>query len=57
VVLVPPGDVDAAVAAVRELSEDSAKRERVVDAARGFASRHTIEHEIERLAAFLEDPG
>ncbi len=57
VVLVPPGDVDAAAAAVRELAEDSAKRERVVDAARGFASRHTIEYEIERLAAFLEAPG
>jgi len=54
VVLVPPGDVDAAVAALRELAADPVERERVVDAARGFASRHTIEFEIERLVEFLE---
>jgi glycosyltransferase involved in cell wall biosynthesis len=54
VVLVPAGDVGAAVAAIRALATDPGSRDPIVDAARGFASRHTIEHEIDRLAAFLE---
>ena len=57
VVLVPPGDVYAAVAAVREVVESPEHRARVIGAARDFASRHTIEHEVQRLAAFLEGRG
>jgi glycosyltransferase involved in cell wall biosynthesis len=57
VALVPAGDAGAAVGAVRALTADPVERGRVVEAARAFASRHTIEFGIRRLAEFLEATG
>jgi glycosyltransferase involved in cell wall biosynthesis len=52
-VLIPPGDADAAIAAVRGLSEDRPRREALVAAGLACAREHTIESETGRVARFL----
>jgi glycosyltransferase involved in cell wall biosynthesis len=51
--LVPPGDRDAAVQALRLLAEDGEARERMIRAGRAFAATITLEAEAARLLAFL----
>jgi glycosyltransferase involved in cell wall biosynthesis len=53
VALIPPGDADAAIAAVRGLTQDRARRETLVAAGLAYAREHTIESETDRVARFL----
>ncbi len=55
VMLVPPGDVAAAAAAVRRVVADRALRRALVSAGATWARAHTMEAEVERLVAFLEE--
>lgn len=55
-VLVPPGDADAAAAALRALAEDGVRREELVRRGLEHARAHTIEAETERVARFLGAP-
>jgi len=57
VLLTPPGDVDAAVAAVRRVCEDDRLRERLVRAGFDYARRHTLEAETARVAVLLNGEG
>ena len=57
VVLVPPGDVEAAAGALEAMAAEEGERAAVIGAARSFAARHTIEREIARLGAFIQDGG
>jgi glycosyltransferase involved in cell wall biosynthesis len=52
-VLIPAGDADAAIAALRTVVEDPARREALVAAGLACAASHTIESESERVARFL----
>jgi len=52
--LIPPGDADAAVAALIRLANDPALRARLVAAGHEQAKGQTIEAQTERLVAFLE---
>ncbi len=52
--LVPPGDSEAAVAALLRIRADEALRARLVDAGSEYARAHTIEAETGRLAPFME---
>jgi glycosyltransferase involved in cell wall biosynthesis len=52
-VLIPPGDADAAVAAIRALAENQPRRDALVAAGLACASEHTIESETDRVARFL----
>lgn len=52
--LIPPGDVEAATAAVLRLHEDSELRRGLVLAGAQRAAAHTLESEAARLARFLE---
>jgi glycosyltransferase involved in cell wall biosynthesis len=52
-VLIPPGDAGAAIAAVRDLRQDPARREALVAAGLAYARQHTIESETDRVARFL----
>jgi glycosyltransferase involved in cell wall biosynthesis len=54
--LVPPGDAEAAVAALLRLRGDRALRERLIRRGLERARRHTIESETSALAAFLSAP-
>jgi glycosyltransferase involved in cell wall biosynthesis len=51
--LVPPGDADAAAAAVRRLAGDGELRDALVAAGRERAAATTLEESQRRLAAFL----
>jgi glycosyltransferase involved in cell wall biosynthesis len=51
--LAPPGDPDAAAAALTRLAEDPALRARLVEAATAAAGAHTLEAECSRVAEFL----
>jgi glycosyltransferase involved in cell wall biosynthesis len=54
--LIPPGDADAAVAALLRLRGDPGLRERLIRRGLERARRHTIESETSALAAFLSAP-
>jgi glycosyltransferase involved in cell wall biosynthesis len=51
--MIPPGDRDAAVAALERLASDPGLRERLTDAGAAQAAQHTLESEAARVAAFL----
>lgn len=51
--LVRPGDVDGAVAAIRRIAAEPELRRRLVEAGLDFARAHTIDTEVERVAALL----
>jgi glycosyltransferase involved in cell wall biosynthesis len=53
--LVPPGDVEAAVAALEHLARDAHLRERVAAAGLAYVRQHTLEVETERIADFLRE--
>jgi glycosyltransferase involved in cell wall biosynthesis len=55
VLLVEPGDADAAAARLRELAADERLRERLVDAGVARVRAHSMEAELRRTAAFLKD--
>jgi len=54
VTLIPPGDVDAAVAALDEMRDDEPLRRRRVAEANALISRSTLEQECQRVADFLD---
>lgn len=51
--LIPPGDADAAVAALRRVADERPFREELIDRGLERARAHTIELESRRLAAFI----
>jgi glycosyltransferase involved in cell wall biosynthesis len=51
--LIPPGDPDAAAAAVRQVAASSELRARLLSAGHAIAENHTIEAEADRVARFL----
>ena len=51
--LIPPGDRDAAVAALERLAADGELRTRLTDAGAAVVTGHTLESEAGRVAAFL----
>ena len=51
--LIPPGDPDAAAAAVRQVASSSELRARLLSAGHAIAEDHTIEAEADRVARFL----
>jgi glycosyltransferase involved in cell wall biosynthesis len=53
--LAPPGDADAAAAAVLRLADDPELRRALVEAGQAEAARHTLQAECARLAYFLSD--
>jgi glycosyltransferase involved in cell wall biosynthesis len=55
--LVPPGDPEAAAAALERLAADATLRARLVDAAAQRVSGRTIEGEAAAVAAFLSEVG
>lgn len=57
VVLVPPGDAEAAASALERLAGDPDERARLVDRGLAYAREHTAEAEIGRLVAFFEREG
>ena len=57
VLLVAPGDAGGAASALEQLAADPAERERLVRAGIDYAREHSMEAELDRLAAFLEGRG
>lgn len=55
VLLVPPGDLDAAVSAVRLVASDDALRRSLIGSGTDYARAHTLEAEVGRLADFIEE--
>jgi glycosyltransferase involved in cell wall biosynthesis len=55
VLLVEPGNADAAAARLREVAADESLRNRLVDAGVARVRAHTLEGELRRAAAFLKD--
>lgn len=53
--LIPPGDPDAAVAAIRRLADDREERARLVEAGSDFVRDHTIDREVDRVAEFIRN--
>ncbi|MGE5281291.1 MAG: glycosyltransferase family 4 protein [Chloroflexota bacterium] len=51
--LIPPGDPDAAAAAVRRIAESSDLRAQLLSAGHAIAEAHTVEAEAGRVAEFL----
>ena len=51
--LVPPGDADAAVAALERVAAERQVREQLIERGLEHAREHTIESECRRLAAFV----
>ncbi len=51
--LLRPGDVDGAVAGIRRIAAEPELRRRLVEAGLGYARAHTIDSEVERVAALL----
>jgi glycosyltransferase involved in cell wall biosynthesis len=56
-VLIPPGDPDAAVAALERVAGERELREELIDRGLERARAHTIESECRRLAAFITGAG
>jgi glycosyltransferase involved in cell wall biosynthesis len=56
-VLIPPGDADAAVAALERVAGERPLREELIDRGLERAHAHTIESECRRLAAFITGAG
>jgi glycosyltransferase involved in cell wall biosynthesis len=52
-VLIPPGDVDAAVDACRRVATDPALRAELIDAGLGCLKRYSLDSEASRVAAVL----
>jgi len=50
---IPPGDPDAAVAALQAIAEDRALREALIRAGHAYAVDHTVELESQKVASFL----
>ncbi|MDX6732582.1 MAG: hypothetical protein QOC54_2530 [Baekduia sp.] len=53
VLLIPAGDADAAVAALRRVADEPALREHLVRAGAALVRKHTLEREASALTAFL----
>jgi glycosyltransferase involved in cell wall biosynthesis len=53
--LIPPGDAGAAVAALREVAGDPARRDALIDAGLARAAEHTRAAESRRLLDFIAD--
>ncbi|MBX5441183.1 MAG: glycosyltransferase family 4 protein [Solirubrobacteraceae bacterium] len=51
--LIPPGDAEAAAAAIGRVLDDDARRLRMVETGLALAREHTIEAETGRVAAFI----
>lgn len=51
--LIPPGDPEAAAAAVRQVASSSELRARLLSAGHAIVENHTIEAEADRVARFL----
>jgi glycosyltransferase involved in cell wall biosynthesis len=51
--LIPSGDVEAAVSAIRRVVDDPDLRRRFVVAGASYARAHTIDSEVDRVATFL----
>ncbi len=51
--LIPPGDADAAVGALRRIGADPELRRELTGVAAAAAAEHTLEREAERVAEFL----
>ncbi len=51
--LIPPGEVEPAVAAIQRIAQDPDLRRRLVAAGLSQASAHTLEHETARVASFI----
>jgi glycosyltransferase involved in cell wall biosynthesis len=54
--LIPPGDADAAAAALEAMVADASRRETLVERGLAHARAHTIEAETERVARFIGAP-
>lgn len=54
--LIPPGDPEAAAAAVREVVENRTLRERLIEHGLSHVRERTLEAEAERVARFLDPP-
>ncbi len=52
-ILVPPGDADAAAAALQRVASEPELRRRLVADGRAYALAHTLDHEVERVADFI----
>jgi glycosyltransferase involved in cell wall biosynthesis len=57
VLLIPAGDADAAVAALRRVADEPELRERLVRAGAALVREHTLEREASALTAFLAGQG
>lgn len=53
-ILVPPGDAEAAIAAVLALTGDPARRVELISAGLDYARDHTLDVEARRVAAFVD---
>ena len=54
-ILIPPGDVGAAISALEDLRRDAGLRAAVTDAGGEYARLHTLEREVERVAEFIQE--
>lgn len=54
-VLIPPGDLESAVAALRRVTSDEGLRARLVRGGLRRASERTLDREVARVAAFLRE--
>jgi glycosyltransferase involved in cell wall biosynthesis len=54
--LIPPGDAEAAAAALVQVTSDAALRQRLVLAGFANARHHTLERELERVVEFIGRP-
>jgi glycosyltransferase involved in cell wall biosynthesis len=55
VTLIPPGDPGRAADALRQVAADAARREELIERELQIAHSHTMEAEVERVAAFLAE--
>ena len=55
--LVPPGEPEAAAAAVKQVGEDEALRSQLIARGNDYVRAHTLEIESDRVASFLEAAG
>ena len=54
-ILIPPGDVGAAISALEDLRRDAGLRAAVTDAGGEYARLHTLEREVARVAEFIQE--
>jgi glycosyltransferase involved in cell wall biosynthesis len=54
-VMVPPGDLEAVVAAVERVAGDGYLRDRLIEKGLALARAHTLEREADRVAVFIAD--